>query len=276
MNIHIDRPQHARCHRTIALHCSGAGAGQWNHLAEQLGDDHELLAPEHFGCESSGPWTGEHAFTLADEAARTIALIDKTKEKVHLVGHSYGGGVALHVALARPERIASMALYEPSAFHLLRQMGGAGAEAYAEIAEVARRIGQSVVNGDYRGGVADFVNYWNGPGSWNGMRPAAQRELIRWTPKGPLDFRALMEEQVPMIAYRALKFPVLTIRGERGPNPSRVIAEGLVDLLPHSRLVVVPGAGHMGPFTHAQDVNSLIVQHISSSDWIAPWLPMAI
>ena len=127
----------------------------------------------------------EHAFTLADEAARTIALIDKSEEKVHLVGHSYGGGVALHVALARPSRIASMALYEPSAFHLLRQMGEPGAEAYAEITGVARRICDGVVTGDYRRAVTDFVDYWNGPGAWDTMRPAVQNALIRWAPKGP-------------------------------------------------------------------------------------------
>ena len=108
------------------------------YLAEALGGRYEVLAPEHYGCESTGPWTGEHAFTLADEAARAIALIDRSDDKVHLVGHSYGGGVALNVALARPDRIASMALYEPSAFHLLRQMGERGAEPYAEIAGVAR------------------------------------------------------------------------------------------------------------------------------------------
>src|SRR5688572_26868695 len=92
----------------IALHCSGAGAGQWRKLGEALGSDHELIAPEHYGCDSVGPWTGEHAFTLADEAKRTIALIDNAPREVHLVGHSYGGGVALHVALRRPEKIASL------------------------------------------------------------------------------------------------------------------------------------------------------------------------
>jgi pimeloyl-ACP methyl ester carboxylesterase len=91
----------------IALHCSGAGASEWYSLAEALGDDYELLAPEHYGSASNGAWTGEHAFTLADDAARAIALIDASQSKVHLVGHSYGGGVALHVALARPSQIAS-------------------------------------------------------------------------------------------------------------------------------------------------------------------------
>ena len=36
------------------------------------GPAYTLFAPEHYGCERTGPWTGTHAFTLADEAARTI------------------------------------------------------------------------------------------------------------------------------------------------------------------------------------------------------------
>jgi surfactin synthase thioesterase subunit len=84
-------PRAIRRGRAIALHCSGGGASQWRHLAEVLGGRYEVLAPEHYGSESSEPWTGEHAFTLADEAVRAITLIDQSEEKVHLVGHSYGG-----------------------------------------------------------------------------------------------------------------------------------------------------------------------------------------
>jgi pimeloyl-ACP methyl ester carboxylesterase len=248
--------------RVIALHCSGAGASQWDHLAEALGPTYEVLAPEHYGCESSGSWSGEHAFTLADEAARTITLIDQSDEKVHLVGHSYGGGIALHVALARPKRVASVALYEPSAFHLLRQMGEAGAEACAEIATVARHMCESVITGDYRGGVASFVDYWNGPGAWNAIRPAAQKALISWAPKGPLDFHALIDETTPRSIYRTLEFPVLLLRGENAPKPSRIIAEDLSRLLPNNRLMVIAGAGHMGPLTHASEVSRPIVRHI--------------
>jgi pimeloyl-ACP methyl ester carboxylesterase len=267
----IDNIKTAYRGRVIALHCSGAGAGQWRCLADALGGRYEVLAPEHYGCESSGPWTGEHAFTLADEAARAIALIDNSEANVHetnvhLVGHSYGGGVALHVALARPGRIASMALYEPSAFHLLRQMGGPGAVAHAEIAGVARHICHGVVTGDYRGAVAVFVDYWNGPGIWNTLRPPVQNALIRWAPKGPLDFRALIDERTPANAYRALNFPVLILRGERAPMPTRVIAEGLSELLPASRQMAIDGAGHMGPLTHAHEVCALIVRHIADAE----------
>ena len=267
MNIRMVFPDApGRRKRAIALHCSGAGASQWRSLAHELGDGYELLTPEHYGCESRGPWTGEHAFSLADDAERPIELIDESDQKVHLVGHSYGGGVALYVALNRPDKIASMTLYEPSAFHLLRQMGEAGAKAFAEISAVARHLSQCVVTGDYRAGVADFVDYWSAPGAWKAMRPALQNSLIRWAPKGPLDFHALFEDPTPAKAYRVLDFPVLILRGERAPLPTRAISERLLELLPHVRLKIVAGAGHMGPLTHAPEVSQLMTQHIATAE----------
>ena len=250
----------------IALHCSGAGASEWYSLADALSDDYQLLAPEHYGSATNGAWTGEHDFTLADDAARAIALMDASQRKVHLIGHSYGGGVALHVALARPSQMASISIYEPSAFHLLRQLGESGAKAFSEIAGVARRIADGVLTGDYRRAVAGFVDYWNGAGTWETMRPAAQRALMRWAPKGPLEFRALIENSTPARAYRILKCPVLIMRGGHALRPSRIIADRLAELLPDSRLLVIDGAGHMGPFTHASKVAALIARHITSID----------
>src|SRR5262245_47526377 len=136
MNVQVIPQQPARRERAIALHCSGAGAGQWRCLVEALGPGYEVLAPEHYGAESSGPWTGEHAFTIADEAARSIALIDESDDKVHLVGHSYGGGVALYVAIHRPDRIAGMTLYEPSRLPLLHVLAMAVARASSDITDI--------------------------------------------------------------------------------------------------------------------------------------------
>ena len=252
--------------QVIALHCSGSGAAQWRKLGEALGTRHAFVAPEHYGCDSTGPWSGERAFTLADEAARTIGIIDATHGKVHLVGHSYGGGVALRAAVERPERIASLTLYEPSAFHLLKMMGSYGTHALAEIIEISRRTADGVSCGDYRGAAASFVDYWGGQGAWEALRPSVQATLTRWAPKAPLDFRALLEERTPISAYMGLRAPTLIMRGQHAPVPSRAIAERLPMLLPAARLAIVEGAGHMGPITHAEEVNEAIVRHIAEAD----------
>ena len=69
-----------------------------------------------------------------------------------------------------------------------------------------------------------------------------------------------------MPAYAGLRMPVLIIRGEHAPRPTRTIAELLPTLLPAAHLAVVAGAGHMGPLTHAPAVNELIVDHLSAAE----------
>src|SRR5262245_38088232 len=81
MPVDIVHPSPACLGRVIALHCSGASAGQWRGLAEALGSQYAIESPEHYGCGSTGMWSGEHAFTLADEAKRAIALIDSSEGK---------------------------------------------------------------------------------------------------------------------------------------------------------------------------------------------------
>src|SRR5262249_54735694 len=106
----------------IALHCSGSSGRQWQRLAETLGEQYVVVAPDFFGSGARSHWSGERPFNLAGEAARVIDITDAHDAPAHLVGHSYGGAIALRVAFSRPPRVASLALYEPVAFHLLKSM----------------------------------------------------------------------------------------------------------------------------------------------------------
>jgi len=140
------------------------------------------------------------------------------------------------------------------------------AAANKSLRELFDHMRQGIVTGDHRGAVVAFVDYWSGEGAWEGLRPHVQNALSRWAPKGPLDFHALLEEPTPAHAYGALTCPVLILRGEHAPAPTRLIAEGLMALLPESRLVTVAGAGHMGPLTNGPEVAALITHHIAAVD----------
>jgi pimeloyl-ACP methyl ester carboxylesterase len=161
-----------------------------------------------------------------------------------------------------------LALYEPSAFHLLKAMGDQAAAAFAEIVNITRRTGHGVVAGDYAGAAAAFVDYWSGPGAWASLKPPVQAALVRWVVKAPLDFRALIEEPTPLTAYAGLRMPVLVMRGEHAPRPTRKIAQALPCMLPRAELAVVDGAGHMGPLTHGSVVSELIAAYIRAAETV--------
>jgi pimeloyl-ACP methyl ester carboxylesterase len=184
---------------------------------------------------------------------------------VHLVGHSYGGGVALKAALARPDRVLSLSLYEPSAFHLLREIGGEGPAAFAEIQDLAQLTIKGVASGDYRSAAAAFVDYWSGEGAWAALRPPVQQALTRWLPKAPLDFSALIEEPTRLADYAGLRMPAFILRGELAPRPTRLIADTLWAALPSAELAVIEGAGHMGPLTRSGIVSRAIARHIAAT-----------
>ncbi len=249
----------------IALHCSGSTGRQWSKLALSLGDRFTLIAPDLIGNGANPHWSGAHQFCLADEAARITAIIDGLAGDVHLVGHSYGGAVTLRIARERPARIASLALYEPTAFHLLRSLGPGGRAALAEIHSVADGVAHDLIAGDCRAAARRFVDYWNCEGTWAGLKPESQDELVRYIPKAALEFNALIDEPTPLGAFRRLACPTLLMRCARTPTPTALIAQKLFSTMSNAVIEEIPDAGHMGPISHADLVSELIAAHVAAA-----------
>jgi pimeloyl-ACP methyl ester carboxylesterase len=249
----------------IALHCSGGTGRQWRHLAQALASHFEIVAPDLIGCGTASHWHGNHAFSLADEAKSIVAAIDRSPMPVHLVGHSYGGGVALRAAIERPHRVASLSLYEPTAFHILRSTAFGGENALQEILDLATAVRQAVANGASRAAARRFVDYWNGLGAFAALKPEAQAELVRYIPKAALDFQALLGERTPLVAYRRLRMPLRILAGDRSPKPAVLVANRLAGAMNPGALRIVEGAGHMGPFTHAEIVSRQFADHVLAS-----------
>jgi pimeloyl-ACP methyl ester carboxylesterase len=251
----------------LLLHSSASSGAQWRSLMEMLQASCRLLAPDLYGYGETDPWLSDVPLRLTDEAMLADAVLAECDRPIHLIGHSYGGAIGLRFAVEQPERLLSLTLIEPVAFHLLRgaPVGAADHDLYGEIAGIATAITNAVRRGDDRGGMATFIDYWNGAGAWMQMNPELQNALARRTAKVALDFEATMNEPTPIAALGRIAVPVLVLRGSASPRPTRRIAELIAEVLPQAQLRTIEGAGHMLPLTHREAVNAVIAEHLFHS-----------
>ena len=73
-----------------------------------------MIAPDQFGYCLRTPQERIESFVLTDELDWLAPVIERAGERIHLVGHSYGGLIAMLVALRWPKQVRSLALYEPA------------------------------------------------------------------------------------------------------------------------------------------------------------------
>ncbi|WP_377641145.1 alpha/beta fold hydrolase [Oryzobacter terrae] len=82
---------------------------QWAHLVDRLDDDHRVLVPDLFGHGQSAKPMGD--YSLGAHAATLRDLLDRLEiERVTLVGHSLGGGIAMVFTYLFPERVDRLVL----------------------------------------------------------------------------------------------------------------------------------------------------------------------
>ena len=98
----------------VCLHASTSSSRQWRELMAHMGTSHRILAPDLAGHGRNG-WHG-NGDAVEEDVRLLEALVGASP--AHLVGHSYGGAVALRYALRYPQRVLSLSLYEPAAWHL--------------------------------------------------------------------------------------------------------------------------------------------------------------
>ena len=228
----------------ICLHSSGGNGRQWDALVPALPATLDVRAPDLLGYGGIARWPAGRPVSLDDEARHLAALLPPTG--AHLFGHSYGGAVAMQIALRWPERVASLTLYEPVRFALLARRPES-ASTFEAIVGVGRRIGLDVISGSLHGAAARFVDYWSGDGTWARIPAHRQQAVAECMPKVQAEFEALFADRVPAAAYAALTMPVHLVGGTRSPLPARQVLDVLAAQMPHATRATVVGAGHMAP-----------------------------
>ncbi|MDO9094516.1 MAG: alpha/beta hydrolase [Rubrivivax sp.] len=241
----------------LCLHSNASSSTQWRALMELLSPRFRVLAPDQLGAGRSPPWPAarrDGAGRLDDEVALLAPVLASAGPRFHLLGHSYGGALALHLALAMPERVASLALYEPTMFGLLEQAqpGGVAAAAIARTAEAAA---QAAARGDLDAAGRHFIDYWMGAGSWL-LMPAERRATVADAMRPIATWAAaLFAEAATLQDLARLHMPVLLLGGATSPASAQEVLRLLRQAWPQAQSVLLPGLGHMGPVTHAAQVN---------------------
>lgn len=179
---------------------------------------------------------------------------------VHLVGHSFGGTVALAAALSGQIEVASLALFEANPLALLHHHG------HADLHTATRRMSETfelAVTHAEHDAPGRIIDFWGGAGSFAAMPPAVQDYCRQTAAANVLDWHTDFGYDFSGADLARLGMPVLLVRGEQA-NPAMVaMTQVLADHLPQARTAVVGGASHFLISTHPQDCAALLAAHLA-------------
>ncbi len=247
----------------ILLHSSSSSSRQWLNLVEEIGDRYRLLGLDLYGYGDTDFPRSVERFGLDQEVSLVERLIDRLDGPFHLVGHSYGGAVAMKTALEHRDRVRSLYVHEPVAFSLLELTGHI--DEWNEIRTLGGGIAAHVNQGRHEEATELFIDYWSGKGTWTSLPNRRKPDFTRTIRKVVLDFDALLADTDELAVYAQLSTPTRITAGNTGPRPARRVAELLGTAFGTESLHVIDGVGHMAPVTHPQKINPHIISHLEAN-----------
>jgi pimeloyl-ACP methyl ester carboxylesterase len=240
----------------VLLHSSASSARQWDALTERLQPRFRVRAIEFHGHGAHASWSGDAPLTLADDA-RLIAPLIAEARGAHIVGHSYGAAVALKLATLYPGWVRSLVAFEPVLFGLL--FGDRASSAFTQqITGVAASIRALLAQGCPLAAAGHFVGFWSGAAAWTSMPESRKAAVALRMPSVLAHFEALFSDPMQADQLTRLRAPMLFLTGAATVGVTRRITEILGQALPLAVREVMPQMGHMGPITHAAEVNQRI------------------
>lgn len=185
----------------------------------------------------------DHAgpFTVADNADDLEEVLGERRAVV--VGHSFGGNVALAFAARRPDLVVGVSTFEsPLSWLPWWPRTTAGA---------------SAVDSEPGNAAENFMVRLIGQSRWDALPERTKQDRRR-------EGRALQGElrdlrgNPPWVADRVM-CPVLCGHGTKGNEHHVKAAVELARMLPHGEVVTLEGAGHGAPVSHPAQFHELLV-----------------
>jgi 3-oxoadipate enol-lactonase len=234
----------------VLLHAGIADRTMWSELLP------EVAAAGFRVVAVDLPGFGEAAVAPGEQApwADVLATMDALRiDRATLVGNSFGGAVALRVAVVAPERVAALVLVSAPAPAL---------EPSAELEAAWSEEEAALERGDVEGAVRAVVDAWTQPGA-----PADLRDRVADMQRRAFELQAaagdVAEAPDPLDedpgALARLGMPALVMSGEADMRDFRTGAEALARALPDARLASIEGAGHLAPLEAPERFRALLL-----------------
>ena len=202
-------------------------------LSRQLDDDHRVLRYDRRGYGRSSPHPGP--FSMDEQVADLVHLL--AGRAAVIIGHSYGGNVALATAARHPDLVLGVAVYEtPLSWETWWPGNTAGAAALAGA-------------DDPEAAAESFMRRMIGDARWEAL-PERTRATRRTEGVAMVGELADLRGHRPWRADE-LHLPVVASYGEHGSPHQQRGMQHVAETLPDVRLVVLPGCRHDAPLSHA-------------------------
>ena len=222
----------------MCIHGGGSSAVMWEDAFEDLSQLGQVIAYDRRGCTRSER-PEPYATSVAEQAGDAAGLLDAlgVDAPAILIARSYGGAVAIELALTHPQRVRALALLEGDALGLSPDALRWTVAMRDRLRTVATEQGMDAV-------YETLVGEVFGAGAWESF-PAEVRELL--TDNGPALLAEVEYVDEPMPgpeAFARITQPVLLVAASDSPRELRAMTEAMAEVLPNAKMAVV-GGGHM-------------------------------
>jgi len=242
----------------ILLHSSLSSARQWLPLVSLLKNTHTMINIDILGYGKSEKVIDEKHYNLNVETARIQKVIDELipSQEYHLVGHSYGGAIALKLAVESPKKILSLTLYEPVAFHLFEQ----GSDERKQANLFAEKVN---IDDKYQSATV-FTDFWNKKGFFKSLPQKMKDYMAADMHKVSLDFQGLMSEEYNESDLQHILCDTLLLSGKFSPKLSHSLIRKIANAMRNVKQITFD-AGHMGPIENSDLIHPAIADFIEKT-----------
>jgi pimeloyl-ACP methyl ester carboxylesterase len=197
--------------------------------------------------------------SIVYEAEMLEQVIRKAGGRVHLVGHSFGGLVALAVTLRKRVPLASLAIVEAPAAELLRGCGEV--EHYRAFRQMTDGYFADFAGGNLEA-IAGMIDFYGGDGTFASWPPRVRGYAVQTTPVNILDWASAFGFPLSPAILADVDVPVLVARGGAS-HPAVQRANALLsESIDDAELATIDGAAHFMIATHANELAGLIAEHV--------------